>query len=236
MKSKNTLACLALLLAPLCGAGIYDSEEEWKAAVKPPLARSAPFAFVKEDPSLPNALVIGDSISIGYTAEVRALLVRKFNVFRVPDNAQNTTFTLENIDAWLEGKKWAVIHCNWGLHDLTSRGPKPDGYAKNLEILIDRLRATGAVVVFATSTPVPPDSIGRAPGAELPYNARAREVMRGRQVFINDLHAAALPRLEEWQLPADVHFSAHGSAMLAQRVARAILGAHRGGRFADSLK
>jgi acyl-CoA thioesterase-1 len=162
--------------------------------------------------------------------------VRKFNVFRVPDNAQNTTHTLEHLDEWLVGKKWAVIHCNWGLHDLTSRGPKPDDYAQNLAQLINKLRATGAIIVFATTTPIPPDNIGRQPGAELPYNAKAIEVMKAKRVFVNDLYSAALPNLEQWQQPADVHFSSFGSTMLAQKVARAILNAHRGPPYSDYLE
>jgi acyl-CoA thioesterase-1 len=232
------LAVAPLLAAPLSAAGIYNDEAAWRAAVKAGggSADSTPMRFVKADPALPDVLVIGDSISIGYINDVRTLLVRKFNVFRVPHNAQNTTHTLEHLDEWLAGRKWAVIHCNWGQHDLTSRGPKPDGYAQNLAQLIDKLRATGAIVVFATTTPIPPDSIGRQPGAELPYNAKALEVMKAKNVLVNDLHHAALPNLEQWQQPADVHFSSFGSAMLAQKVARAILNAHRGPPRSDYLK
>ena len=34
------------------------------------------------DPALPNVLILGDSISIGYTLQVRKLLEGKANVFR----------------------------------------------------------------------------------------------------------------------------------------------------------
>ena len=39
------------------------------------------------DPALPNVLILGDSISIGYTLQVRKLLEGKANVFR-PLNAR----------------------------------------------------------------------------------------------------------------------------------------------------
>ena len=235
-KPITLLILLALALTARAQNSLYDNEDTWRKAVPSAIARSSAFTLPKIDPALPNALLIGDSISIGYTNEVRNLLVRKMNVFRVPDNAQNTTHTLANIDTWLAGKKWDVIYCNWGLHDLTSRGPKPDAYAENLRLLIDKLRATGAAVVFATTTPIPPDNIGRLPGAELPYNAKALEVMREKNVLVSDLYAFALPRISLIQNPADVHFSSYGSAVLAQPVARAILNAHRGEKFSGYLK
>jgi hypothetical protein len=70
----------------------------------------------------------------------------------------------------------------------------------------------------------------------LPYNTKALEVMKAKNVLVDDLYATALPHLEEWQQPADVHFSIHGSAMLAQKVARAVLNAHRGEKYAEYLR
>ncbi len=240
MKKFRVFALLSGVFAfvpCLLSGGVYDDQASWRAALpNPGLLETPAFRFVKENPKLPNVLIIGDSISIGYTPEVRSLLAGKFNVFRVPANGGNTTGTLERLDAWLAGKQWTVIHCNWGLHDLTSKGPALEGYGKNLETLVDKLRATGAVVVFATTTPIAPDNMGRLPEAELPYNQKALEVMAAKKILVNDLYGAALPHLEQWQRPADVHFSEFGSAMLAQKVARAILNAHRGGEFAKYLE
>ena len=41
-----------------------------------------PFVNPKDSPDLPNVLIIGDSISIGYTVAVRKLLDGKADVFR----------------------------------------------------------------------------------------------------------------------------------------------------------
>ena len=84
----------------------------------------------KPDPALPNVLILGDSISIGYTLGVRARLRGQANVFRPlaasrarPENCRDTRFGLEQLEAWISGHKWDVIHFNWGLWDLCYRNP-----------------------------------------------------------------------------------------------------------------
>ena len=54
------------------------------------------------------------------------------------------------------------------------------------------------------------------------YNGIARKVMEENGVAIDDLHAAALPRLSEIQLKQNVHFTPEGSAELAKTVAASI--------------
>ena len=74
--------------------------------------------------TLPNVLIIGDSISIGYTKFVQEMMAGKANVHRPLNakggflNCQGTTFGVEKIDEWLGDTKWDVIHFNFGLHDL----------------------------------------------------------------------------------------------------------------------
>ncbi|MCA1759186.1 MAG: hypothetical protein LC658_05405, partial [Bacteroidales bacterium] len=61
---------------------------------------------------LPNVLILGDSISIGYTPFVQEYLKGRANVFRPmlengkPENCAGTTKGVENIDRWLGSKKW----------------------------------------------------------------------------------------------------------------------------------
>jgi hypothetical protein len=121
---------------------------------------------------LPRVLLIGDSISLGYTLPVRARLAGIANVHRPAANAGPTTVGVKDLDAWLHvgaaagepSKAWDVIHVNFGLHDLKIMKPGPDGgvrqvppaeYEANLRALIGRLRATGASLVWASTTPVP---------------------------------------------------------------------------------
>jgi hypothetical protein len=75
-------------------------------------------AKIEDVAGLPRVLLIGDSISIGYTLDVREMLKGKANVHRIPTNGGPTTNGLKSIKAWLGDSKWDVIHFNWGLHDL----------------------------------------------------------------------------------------------------------------------
>jgi len=117
--------------------------------------------------NMPQVLIIGDSISIGYTEPVMTILEGKAVVARPKENCQGTTRGMEAIDEWLGSHKWNVIHFNWGLHDLkhvkedglNSNDPNDrqqapiDQYEKNLDILVKRLKKTGAKLIFATTTP-----------------------------------------------------------------------------------
>ena len=104
-----------------------------KSKTKKKRTKKAPnpvYAPIKDDPSLPRVLLIGDSISIGYTLPVRALLKGQANVHRPPTNCGPTIRGLQQIDAWIGKKKWDVIHFNWGLHDLKYMGPNGKNLAK----------------------------------------------------------------------------------------------------------
>src|SRR5688572_11788905 len=71
---------------------------------------------------LPRVLIIGDSISIGYTVPTREALQGVANVHRPLTNCEATVVGLVRLDEWLAtggaDKKWDVIHFNWGLHDM----------------------------------------------------------------------------------------------------------------------
>lgn len=182
---------------------------------------------VPEDPKLPRALLIGDSISIDYTEQTRGLLSGKVNVQRIAWNGGDTTNGLARLNEAVGGVKWDVIHFNFGLHDLrctNGRYQVPvEEYEKNLREIVRRLKFTGAKLIWASTTPVPEGAAGRIPGDEVKYNAVAKGVMEENGISINDLHAFALPRLKELQKPQDVHFTDPGSMALAKRVAASIL-------------
>ena len=201
------------------------------------------WAFVP-DPSLPDVLLLGDSISIAYTRPVRTLLKGRANIYRAmsadgrqPGNGGDTRMGLAGLDAWLAGHHWSVIHFNWGLWDLCYRDPaslnhgnrdKEKGtlavplaeYARNLEQLVVRLKATGATLIWATTTVVPEGELGRIAGDEINYNQVAAGIMARHGVLVDDLHAltAAMPP-EKFRAPADVHCTPEGPAELARQVA-----------------
>ncbi len=197
---------------------------------------------ITDQPGLPRVLLIGDSISMGYTLPVREMLSGKANVHRIPVNGGPTTNGLANIDSWIGGAKWDVIHFNWGLHDLkfiiddpSKRADPKDpnahhqvalaDYEKNLTTLVNKLKATEAKLIWCNTTPVPEGADGRIAGDELKYNEAAARVMAAAGIPTNDLHSHAKAKLSEAQLPANVHFSTEGSRYLAEKVAETVLAA-----------
>lgn len=202
-------------------------------AAKPP---DPAFAVVAETPGLPRVLLLGDSISMGYTLPVRARLAGRANVLRPAENCGETARGLRAIDGWLGSGKWDVIHFNFGLHDLKYLDGKgayvtpdkgrqvapPEQYEQNLRRLVERLKRTGARLVFATTTPVPGGSQGRVEHDELRYNAVAARVMKELGVEVDDLHALAAERQAEIQLPHNVHFTPNGYEQLADQVAASL--------------
>lgn len=213
--------CLTLLVADV------QAQAKKKKPTKKKRAPNPAFAKVTDNPDLPRVLLIGDSISVGYTVATRELLKDKANVHRIMTNGGPTIRGTQNIEKWLGKSKWDVIHFNWGLHDLKKTGGKHqvpiDEYEKNLEKLTLRLKKTGATLVWCNTTPVPEGcSPPREPEDAIAYNAVAAKIMKENQVQTNDLFEFANKQLSEIQRPANVHFSPKGSKVLAQQVARAI--------------
>jgi acyl-CoA thioesterase-1 len=204
---------------------------------RPP--QTGPLAPVVDAVGLPRVLLIGDSISIGYTVPVRVALEGVANVHRPPENCESTIEGLAKIDRWLGDKPWDLIHFNWGLHDLKFLGPNGENladptapesrqkvpvaaYEANLRKLVARLQETGAALVWRNTTPVPAGVRGRIPGAEVEYNAAAAKVMKDAGVPTDDLYSFAIEHQEEIQKNADVHFTRRGSERLAAHVADTI--------------
>ena len=210
-----------------------EAQKTWEKQVGPKALENPAFAYVEDDPSLPRVLLIGDSISIGYTPYVRDLLKGKANVHRIPVNGGDTNRGWGEINAWLGKEPWDVIHFNWGLHDLkrlkggkldvsAERALTPEAYGENLRRLVARLKKTGAKLIWCATTPVPEGSAGRIPGDDVTYNAIAADIMKELDVPVNDLYTYIKPDLATYQRPANVHFLPEGSAHLAKQVAEVI--------------
>ena len=210
---------------------ITAAHADQPATKKQPAAKKpdASLAKITDEPGLPRVLIIGDSISMGYTLPTRELLKGKANLHRIPRNGGSTKDGLQYIDGWLAEGKWDVIHFNWGLHDLKHwkdgkldpAGPHVstlEEYGKNLRELVKKMKATGAKLIWATTTPVPEESAGRVHADELKYNDVAARVMKDEGIPTDDLHELCVNN-SGWQLPKNVHFSPEGYAGLAAKVA-----------------
>jgi len=193
-----------------------------------------------ETGSLPRILIIGDSISIGYTPFVSKIYEGRAEVVRNPGNAQHTGTGLEKLDDWLGEGDWDLIHFNWGLHDLCYRHPHSpnqgrrdkelgflttslEQYETNLDTLVRRLKRTGARLVWGNISFVPEGELGRKIGDELRYNAVAEKVMKRYGVPTNDIRSltASFPA-DYFRAPGDVHYTKEGSQAIGLQVADAI--------------
>lgn len=183
--------------------------------------KSNAWDFVQDDPKLPRVLLIGDSVSRGYTQPTRAVLAGKANVHRAPANCGPTASGLKNLDVWLGAGKWDVIHFNFGIHDRAT--PAAD-YVKRLEEIVARLEKTGAKLIWASTTPIPDNPAQKQTAASIvEKNALAAEVMAKHGIPTDDLFGAMTPRLKEFQPPLDVHFTGAGYDFLGAKVGESIL-------------
>lgn len=190
--------------------------------------------------ALPKVLILGDSISIGYTPAVKQLLEGKADVQRPSGNCQHSAYGLANVKKWVGETKWSVIHFNFGIWDTHmldeegklvrdeagAKGPlhlrhTPEQYRKNLEEIIAVLEATGAKLVFANTTPILRYTGKRAEDLTA-LNTTAAELMAEKKIPVNDLYGFVLPNAKAWQTGDKVHFNPTGNENLGRRVAHAI--------------
>jgi len=210
-----------------------------------------PFVNPPGDPKLPNVLLLGDSISIGYTIPVRQFLLGKANVYRAPENCCHTGYALEQtvgsnhprLKTWLGTNQWNVIHFNWGIWDThgidkTTRAliqdeskVAPDQvrcryslaqYRTNLTEIVTMLQGTGARLIWASTTPLMNRKGARFDDV-LKYNAVAAEVMKEHGIPINDLYTFTLSETKTWQHGDGCHFLPLGNQNLGEKVGNLIL-------------
>ena len=209
----------------------------------------AQFGCSESNKQLPKILIIGDSISGGYFPYVKKSLAGKAKVFQPMYNdlsgktkscCGGTSQGVKEIDLFLYNKKWDVIHFNFGLHDIKHVDPvtgknsknlshprqaSPSEYRRNLIEIVEKLKQTGAKLIFATTTPYP-DKLGRqmrSPGMPIIYNQVALKIMDKNKIKINDLYNSVLPRMDDLQRPNNVHFKEKGSEFLAKQVVKSIM-------------
>lgn len=192
--------------------------------------------------SLPRVLLLGDSISIGYTETARKELGGVAEVFRPKVNCQHTGYGLAEVRGWLGTDRWDVIHFNFGIwdtHYLDAKGKlvryevtnalaegvhvrhTPEQYRENLGKLLEVLKGTGAKLVWASTTPIM-NRVGERFEAIPKLNEVAATLMAERGVPVDDLYGFVLPRVAEWQGPDQCHFNSAGNAALGKQVADSI--------------
>ena len=151
------------------------------------------------------------------------------------ENGQFSLYTLSSLDRWIgELGVPDVVHWNNGIHDVghnPARRPVQmpiDVYRGNIALIAERLVAIPARVIWATTTPVHPDMPFREDqwgwrNEEIDrYNEAALEVIGGRDIAVNDLHALVWGNVDEYLAEDQLHLSEAGQRACAAAVVRAI--------------
>lgn len=189
-------------------------------------------------PALPKAVLIGDSIRLGYAPLVARRLAGRVTVTGPTENGGDSANVLARLAEWVISEQPDVVHLNCGLHDLKRsretgehQVPLPQ-YAANLRQIVQRLRAaTPAALVFATTTPVVDERhrqravpFDRVEADVRRYNEAAIAVMQEEGVPVHDLHAL-VERHDPRRLigPDGVHYTPEGYDRLAEAVADCLL-------------
>ena len=186
-----------------------------------------------------EVLILGDSISIGYTpvvinqladiANVNRPLLSEFTYvldhnfavdFGHPVNCEGTTYTLEYLDAWLGTGKWDVIHANWGLWD--ARRSSVSQYTKQLDRIVTRLKRHTPVLVIATTTPIS-ERHGKSSHPQenatiIAMNQAISELSQTHGFYVNDLYALVQGHPDLYSQNGR-HLSEGGYTLLGNQVA-----------------
>jgi hypothetical protein len=158
--------------------------------------------------TLKNVLVIGDSVSIGYTPYVAANISDIALVQHAPwggdGGAEETAYGLQCLDFFLHSPGGYTIHpdviwFNWGLHDGplgNNTIPGQQGpatlYLSQLETLATTIsawaQARGIKLIFALTSPMLCDA--NADGCVVTGNNGAEQIMKGLNIPTVNLHDA----------------------------------------------
>lgn len=190
------------------------------------------------EPGLPNVLIIGDSVSFGFTGPVKDILKGKANII-YPANVQASG----TVPVWCQwvvqhpppnGGKWDVIHFNWGLWDVShdwrldnnnklsgKAGTTPVEYEKNLRVAVAILKTTGAKLIFATTTPLGPAKVNKYDSVP-ERNEIAKKIMQENGIPIDDLYSRLYPNEASLLLDDGIHQNQKGNEILAKSVAESI--------------
>lgn len=174
-------------------------------------------------------LLIGDSIRLNYQSYVKDGLANEAEVVAPEENCQYAKYTLWGVNLWMNALgKPDIVHWNNGLWDVHHEAPMVEAltelheYLYTLKRIANELKRTGAKIIFATTTPVAYDLIGRS-NAEIDlYNAEAVKLLESEGIAINDLNAVIKQDMDKYICPDKVHLVDEGSKACADAVIKSI--------------
>jgi lysophospholipase L1-like esterase len=173
-----------------------------------------------QDQNIPQVLFLGDPVHQTIVQAAARDLTGKIHI-HIQQGANDSGTALARIDELLGDKTWDIIYFNFGIGDLFYKDPAtreirimskdgggvrvstPARYEKNLDALVQRLKATNAKLIWGATTPMAVvHSFASFRGnlfdanAEIEYNTIAARVMARHNVPVLDLHAHVMARFK----------------------------------------
>jgi hypothetical protein len=192
--------------------------------------------------SLPSCIVLGDSVSIGYTPDVIASLNAsgtcyvQHSPWAGGGGAASTKNGLNCIQEFLRNSfslspvTWDLVLFNFGLHNLANDTVSENEYVSELTNITAAILASGAKhVLYALTTPMMANyNIGNH--AVEDHNRQAKVIMGKSGIEIVDLYGVITGHCGDVYEDCDIcavspctyHYKPEGYAMLARNVSAAI--------------
>ena len=183
-----------------------------------------------DSPDVKRILIIGDSISIGYSPHViNELCSQGHFVTRINVNGGPASKGLANIDSWLGGTHWDLVTFNFGYWDMV----RPDideevkelaleQYAEKLPLIAEKIKLKSDKAIFFTTTS-PHNSPYHSDISAQEFNSAAIDALTGiDNLTIYDLHAESV-NFYNYLLPDGYHYNVLGYSELGQFVIESIL-------------
>ena len=184
-----------------------------------------------------KVLLLGDSIRMGYDDYVKEELKECEVCYESEDNGRFITYTIwmfNNLNSRFG--PFDVVHFNTGYWDMNREGPNGEPqtpikeYVSNLKRLVDMIRATKAIPIFATSTHIydTPTQDGNYQSTNymkervLEYNKAAVELMNQEGVMINDLYALMEKEERYGKCYDSLHLTEEGYQKCAKQIAELV--------------
>eukprot|EP00117_Sycon_ciliatum_P012603 scpid74168/ scgid13611/ len=177
--------------------------------------------------SLRQYLVIGDSISIGYTPHLVPHINTTFEVQHIHINGGNSDRGKTCLTHWLGENHWDFISYNFGLHDIAHDAEQLtlQQYTENMVNITERLNNTGAKLLWVDTTPVPNVAVSpeRHDSDVKAFNAAVASILTKYEIPTDDLYGWVEKKCGDGysscpgiQLPKNVHYTPAGYDYLVE--------------------
>lgn len=173
-----------------------------------------------------KVLLLGDSIRLSYQSKVRELLTGRAEVNGPEENCRFAKYTLWNVNIYMKlfGKP-DIIHWNNGIWDTYKISDSIEcfttleDYIRDMKLILNEMRKSGATILFANTTPVRPGfHLDNNDRIDM-YNQAITEVMIKENVPVNDLNGVIKKNIDRYIGEDLLHLSSEGVEAAALKVA-----------------